>query len=98
MSPTSRLLVIEVVLRPSTSQCHVMERKDTIVDPKLLGQKEQAPWPLLTDYGFANRYAHHQSLELITLFNGLDRTLNEYERLFELAGLKLLKLHKIRKL
>lgn len=75
MSGTSRLLVLEVVQRPSLSQSlrspdPVHQTSDHIIKTKIV---EDAPWPLPKDYGIVNRYAHHQSLELINLFNGLDR-------------------------
>ncbi|KAF8519626.1 hypothetical protein BU17DRAFT_89779 [Hysterangium stoloniferum] len=83
MTLTSRLLVMEIVLTPSISQSLNPPDENTETDAN------SAPWPLLKDYGIVNRYAHHQSIELITLFNGLDRTLQEYLTLFEQAGLEL---------
>ncbi|KAF8581475.1 S-adenosyl-L-methionine-dependent methyltransferase [Ramaria rubella] len=91
MDVKSRLLVIEIVVVPSISQSRnplpLDEDKDS----------NSAPWPLLKDYGVVNRYAHHQCMELINLFNSLDRTLDEYVALFETVGLELVKVHHLRK-
>ncbi|KAF8578290.1 hypothetical protein K439DRAFT_1621426 [Ramaria rubella] len=92
MVPSSRLLVIEIVIVPSLSQSRSpppAPKDNNIGD---------APWPLQKDYRFVNRYPHHQSMELMNLFNGLDRTLDEYVSLFELSGLELVEVHRIRKL
>ncbi|KAF8581482.1 S-adenosyl-L-methionine-dependent methyltransferase [Ramaria rubella] len=67
MTPASRLLVIEVVIVPALSQSRSPPPAPEEREPN------DAPWPLLKDYGIVNRYPHHQSMELINLFNGLDR-------------------------
>jgi len=100
MLPTSRLLVIEVVQRPAISQSLRPPSPDGEPPKEERNSEEDqsAPWPLIKNYGIVNRYAAHQSLELINLFNGLDRTLAEYNTLFEQSGLILVKVHRIRKL
>ncbi|KAF8579388.1 S-adenosyl-L-methionine-dependent methyltransferase [Ramaria rubella] len=92
MVPSSRLLVIEIVIVPSLSQSR---SPPPAPKDKNVGD---APWPLPKDYGFVNRYPHHQSMEIMNLFNGLDRTLDEYVSLFRLSGLELVEVHRIRKL
>ncbi|KAF8578313.1 hypothetical protein K439DRAFT_1638988 [Ramaria rubella] len=67
MVPSSRLLVIEVVVLPSLSQS-----RSPPPDPKNKNDSD-APWPLPKDYGFVNRYSHHQSMQILNLLNGLDR-------------------------
>ncbi|KIJ42546.1 hypothetical protein M422DRAFT_779976 [Sphaerobolus stellatus SS14] len=92
MIPTSRLLVMEIVIVPSLSQSR--SPPSAPVDQNT----NDAPWPLPKDYGIVNRYPHHQSMEMINTFNGLDRTLDEYVALFQQSELELVEVHRIRKL
>ena len=82
MTSTSRLLVIEIVIVPAISQSRSPPPEVCRLIPPLFvltlaplqeRNPEDAPWPLLKDYGQVNRYAHHQSMELMNIFNGLSR-------------------------
>jgi len=83
MSPTSRLLVIEVVMVPAISQsgsppspaqvCSGSPQSALIIFNPQQEKPEDAPWPLLKNYGKGNLFAQHQSMELLNIVNGLSR-------------------------
>lgn len=108
MTTESRLLICEIVHTPAISQSlePPILRGSSFSEEKTNDDAcykkdfsfNDAPWPLLKDYGIVNRYSHHQTIELMVLFNGLDRTLTEYCELFHQRGLELVKIHPIRKL
>ncbi|KAI1380797.1 putative O-methyltransferase [Hypoxylon crocopeplum] len=75
MGPNSRLLVADITLT------------ETLGDPYV----KAAPKPLLANYG---TYAHHGfalDIAMMSLMNGRERTPSDFRRLFEQAGLKMVK-------
>jgi ubiquinone/menaquinone biosynthesis C-methylase UbiE len=78
MKPTSRLLIHEFVLQPAF-------RSDK-------GVIEQAPEPLLANYGVGRARLYQQDLNMMILLNSKERTLQEFIQLGESCGFKFVKL------
>ncbi|KAI1140497.1 putative O-methyltransferase [Hypoxylon sp. FL0543] len=76
MGPNSRLLVADITLI------------ETIGDPYV----EAAPKPLLANYGVHGHHGFSLDISMMCLMNGKERTPSEFRRLFERAGLKMVKL------
>ena len=53
---------------------------------------ESAPKPLPANYGWASRAAHCRDLNMLTLFNGRERTPEDMVQLAARAGLKVEKI------
>ncbi|KAF8954810.1 S-adenosyl-L-methionine-dependent methyltransferase [Flammula alnicola] len=78
MSPSSRLLIHELVLQHA------------VRDPS--GSIEQAPEPLLANYGMGRLRLYQQDLNMMILLNAKERTLQEFIELGEKSGFKFEKL------
>lgn len=75
MGPNSRLLVADITLT------------ETIGDPYV----KAAPKPLLANYGIHGHHGFALDIAMMSLMNGKERTPSEFRRLFEQAGLKMVK-------
>ncbi|KAF8954811.1 S-adenosyl-L-methionine-dependent methyltransferase [Flammula alnicola] len=80
MGPSSRLLIHELVLQHA------------VRDPSGSALLEQAPEPLLANYGMARIRLYNQDLNMMTLLNAKERTLQEFIELGEKSGFKFEKL------
>lgn len=78
MSSSSRMLIHEYLLRPNV----VLDQGDT---------SDIAPRPLLPNYGTGALGAHYQDVSMLILFNASERTLEDYHRLGQRAGLRFVK-------
>lgn len=76
MGPNSRLLVADITLI------------ETIGDPYI----EAAPKPLLANYGVHSHHGFALDIAMMSLMNGRERTPSEFRKLFEQAGLEMVKL------
>ncbi|KAJ8494380.1 hypothetical protein ONZ45_g13265 [Pleurotus djamor] len=56
------------------------------------GVETQAPWPLLPNYGAANKRPYQQDINMMNQFNSKERTLDEFIDLGELSGFEFVKL------
>lgn len=75
MGPNSRLLVADITLT------------ETLGDPYV----KAAPKPLLANYGIHGHHGFSLDIAMMSLMNGKERTPSEFRSLFELAGLKMVK-------
>ncbi|GAW08650.1 S-adenosyl-L-methionine-dependent methyltransferase [Lentinula edodes] len=50
---------------------------------------DQAPWPMLPDFGNGSMRLHYQDLTMLFMYNSKERTLEEVKNLSQNAGLKL---------
>jgi len=51
----------------------------------------QAPIPLLPDFGAGRVQTHYLDMAMLTLFNAEERTLEDYVKLVEVSGFNLIK-------
>ncbi|KAJ7659940.1 S-adenosyl-L-methionine-dependent methyltransferase [Mycena rosella] len=80
MSPSSRLLIHELVLQ------HVV--RGSVYD----GIFDRAPEPLLPNYGLGNVRPYTQDITMLFMLNGKERTLQEFIDMAARCGLKFLRL------
>jgi ubiquinone/menaquinone biosynthesis C-methylase UbiE len=78
VKPGSKLLIHELVLQHVARDEH--------------GQGEQAPKPLLPNYGMGRVRLYQQDLSMMNLFNSRERTLGEFVSIGEKCGFKFSKL------
>ncbi|GJJ14270.1 hypothetical protein Clacol_008534 [Clathrus columnatus] len=76
MTPTSRLLIDELVLQHAVRDQSIRENID------------QAPEPLLANYGMGRLRLYEQDLNMMIIFNSKERTLQEFINLGEQTGFK----------
>jgi hypothetical protein len=57
---------------------------------------KDAPEPLPPNYGHAASYNHCRDIMMMTMFNGVERTPNQFKAIVEAAGLSLTKIWKCR--
>ncbi|KAJ6571689.1 S-adenosyl-L-methionine-dependent methyltransferase [Mycena capillaripes] len=80
MKPGSRVLIHEYILQTADSSDQPADR-----------QLKKAPAPLLSNYGEGRIRQYYLDVSLMVLVNGRERTLEEYVKLGEEAGLKFMK-------
>ncbi|KAL0571306.1 hypothetical protein V5O48_010656 [Marasmius crinis-equi] len=83
MSPSSRLLIHDVVLHHPCRQSATREGKLST---------EAAPEPLLPNYGTGNIFHFNQNINMLATFNSCERTPEEFITLGEQASLELIKI------
>lgn len=71
MTAKSRVVIAEFILN------------DTLGDPEL----PHAPWPLPANYGIYPCYTHQRDLVMMSLFNSMERTLDQFRGIIHAAGL-----------
>ncbi|OTA96462.1 hypothetical protein M434DRAFT_374504 [Hypoxylon sp. CO27-5] len=80
MGPESRLLVANITLIETIGDAYI----------------EAAPKPLLANYGVHGHHGFSLDIAMMSLMNGKERTPSEFRKLFERAGLKMVKLWECR--
>jgi len=81
MKPESRLLIQERIL-PGLHRHDLPDSPDSII----------APEPLLVNFGAGNIRPYYNDLSMMLMFNGRERSLDEFKALGNEAGLKFVKL------
>lgn len=73
MGPRSRVLLAEMILHPATGSPYLQD----------------APKPLPANYGYPQFFKNAMDISMLMLFNGMERTPEQYSQLAESAGLVL---------
>ncbi|KAL0571307.1 hypothetical protein V5O48_010657 [Marasmius crinis-equi] len=100
MSTSSRILIHDIVLYHPHHQWGAHQSKlsmEPVSSYLLLSaitvlKDEQAPEPLLPNYGTGNIFHFSQSINMLASFNSRERTVEEFVELGEQAGLELIKI------
>ncbi|MCJ1283722.1 hypothetical protein MMC26_003053 [Xylographa opegraphella] len=71
MTAKSRVVIAEFIVN------------NTLGDPEL----QRAPWPLPANYGIYPRYTYQRDLVMMSLFNSMERTLDQFREIIRGAGL-----------
>ncbi|KAK2463359.1 hypothetical protein APHAL10511_004670 [Amanita phalloides] len=88
-TPNTKLVILEVVL-PYT--CH--DPRDDNPGSVIGGVPVKAPAPLLANWGTVNEIAYILDMAMMTLFNGQERTIQQFDQLFTGAGWKITSIHR----
>ena len=80
MGPNSRILISDQVM-------------NTTCGTEALAS---APAPLPANYGYGHRFQNLRDLNMMCLFNGRERTADEFKSLAERSGLKVAKIWEVR--
>ncbi|CCL98643.1 uncharacterized protein FIBRA_00645 [Fibroporia radiculosa] len=80
MGPHSRILAVDQILHPTVGSAYL----------------NPAPAPLPPNYGHVQLLSHMRDLNMLALFNGMERTPEDFASLAERAGLKMVKIWECR--
>jgi hypothetical protein len=80
MSPKSRIILCEYIMNTTIGQQGL----------------ESAPDPLPANWGYYNRFSHNMDLCCMTSVKGRERTPEQFVRVIEAAGLRVLKMWPVR--
>ncbi|KAK7046634.1 3-O-methyltransferase 2 [Favolaschia claudopus] len=90
MKPDSRVLLHEYILQTAPDSS-IDSESDLEKNAKADMQLKHAPWPLLGNYGQGRIRQYYLDVSLMVLMNSQERTLAEYSKLAEEAGLQFIK-------
>ncbi|KAI9878311.1 MAG: hypothetical protein M1830_001292 [Pleopsidium flavum] len=80
MSKDSRIVIAEFIVN------------NTLGAPEI----PSAPWPLPANYGIYPRYTHQRDLVMMSLFNSMERSLDQFRDIIQEAGLVVGKIYECR--
>ncbi|KIL66636.1 hypothetical protein M378DRAFT_75009 [Amanita muscaria Koide BX008] len=88
-TPKTRLVIVEVV---APYACH--DPNDGATSDIVGAVPQEAPEPLLANWGIVNQTAYSLDMAMLNLFLGQERTIGQFDRLLKSAGWKIVAVHR----
>ncbi|KAM6501362.1 S-adenosyl-L-methionine-dependent methyltransferase [Amanita muscaria] len=88
-TPKTRLVIVEIVIPYA---CH--DPKDGSTSNIVDSAPQEAPEPLLANWGIVNQTAYSLDMAMLNLVLGQERTIGQFDRLLTSAGWKIVAVHR----